>query len=54
MIFFYVYLVKIFLLYLNYLGNVITNDARCTGEIESKTVMAKASFHKKKLCTNKL
>jgi len=51
---FYFYFVKIFLLYLHYLGNVITNDARCTGEIKHRTVMAKAAFSKKILFTNKL
>jgi hypothetical protein len=30
------------------LGSVITNDARCTSEIKSKIVMAKAAFNKKK------
>jgi hypothetical protein len=28
----------------NYLGNMITNDARCTFEIKSKIAMAKAAF----------
>jgi hypothetical protein len=34
---------------------MITNDARCTREIESRTVMTKATFNKKKtLLTSKL
>jgi hypothetical protein len=33
---------------------VVTNDARCTREIESRTVMAKAAFNKKILFTNEL
>jgi hypothetical protein len=32
----------------NYLGGIITNDARCTREIKSRIAMAKAAFHKKK------
>jgi hypothetical protein len=41
--------------YLNYLGSMITNDARCTREIKSRTAMAKAAFNKKKaLFTSKL
>jgi hypothetical protein len=40
--------------YFNYLGS-ITNDARCTREIESRIAMAKAAFNKKKnLFTSKL
>jgi hypothetical protein len=39
----------------NYLGSVITNDARCTREIKSRIAMAKATFNKKKnLFTSKL
>jgi hypothetical protein len=34
--------------YVNYLGSIITNDARCTREIKSRIVMAKAAFNKKK------
>jgi hypothetical protein len=30
--------------YFNYMGSVITNDARCTGEIKSGIAMAKAAF----------
>jgi hypothetical protein len=41
--------------YLNYLGNMITNEARCTREIKSRIVMAKAALNKKKtLFTSKL
>ena len=32
----------------NCLGSITTNDARCTWEIESRNVMAKAAFNKKK------
>jgi hypothetical protein len=39
----------------NYLGSMITNDARCTREIKSRISMAKAAFNKKKpLFTSKL
>jgi hypothetical protein len=34
--------------YLNYLGSMITNDARCTHEIKSRIAKAKAAFNKKK------
>jgi hypothetical protein len=41
--------------YFNYLGSMITNDARCRREIKSRIVMAKAAFNKKKtLFTSKL
>jgi hypothetical protein len=41
--------------YFNYLGSMITNDARCTREIKSRIAMAKAAFNKKKnLFTSKL
>ena len=41
--------------YFNYLGSIITNDARCTGEIKSRISMAKAAFNKEKtLFTSKL
>jgi hypothetical protein len=40
--------------YFNYLGSMITNDARCTREITSRIAMAKAAFNKKTLFTNKL
>jgi len=31
-----------------YLGSMLTNDGRCTCEIESRIAMAKAAFSKKK------
>ena len=31
-----------------YLGSNLTNDGRCTGEIECRIVMAKAVFNKKR------
>ena len=31
-----------------YLGSMLTNDGRCTHEIKSRVVMAKAAFSKKK------
>ena len=38
-----------------YLGSMLTNDGRCTCEIKSSIVMAKAAFNKKKtLFTSKL
>jgi hypothetical protein len=41
--------------YFNYLGGMITNDARCTREIKSRIIMAKATFKKKRtLFTSKL
>jgi hypothetical protein len=40
--------------YFNYLGSMITNDARCTREIKSRIVMTKAAFNKKNLSTSKL
>jgi hypothetical protein len=41
--------------YFNYLGSMITNDARCTREIKSRIAMTKAAFNKKKtLVTSKL
>jgi hypothetical protein len=42
--------------YFNYLGSMITNDARCTREIKSRIAMAEAAFNKKKktLFTSKL
>jgi hypothetical protein len=33
--------------YFNYLGSMMTNDARCTREIKSRISMAKAAFNKK-------
>jgi hypothetical protein len=39
----------------NYLGSMITNDARCTRKIKARIAMAKAAFNKKKtLFTSKL
>jgi hypothetical protein len=32
----------------NYLGSMITNDARSTREIKARIAMAKAAFNKKK------
>jgi hypothetical protein len=41
--------------YFKYLGNILTNDGRCTCEIKSRNSMAKAAFSKKKtLFTSKL
>jgi hypothetical protein len=41
--------------YFNYLGSMITSDARCTREIKSRIAMAKAALNKKKnLFTSKL
>jgi hypothetical protein len=34
--------------YFNYLGSMITSDARCAGEIKIRIAMAKAAFNKKK------
>jgi hypothetical protein len=34
--------------YFNYLGSMITNDARCTREIKSRIAMAKSALNKKK------
>jgi hypothetical protein len=34
--------------YVNYLGSMITNDAKCTCEIKSRISIAKAAFNKKK------
>ena len=38
--------------YLNYLGSVITNDAKHTHEIKSRMAMAKEVFNKKTLFTS--
>jgi len=35
--------------YFNYLGNMITNDARCVSEIKSRIALAKATFNKMKV-----
>jgi hypothetical protein len=40
--------------YFNYLGSMITNDAKRTREIKSRISMAKAAFNKKTLFTSKL
>jgi hypothetical protein len=41
--------------YFNYLGSMITNYARCTREIKSRTAIAKAAFNNnKKLFNSKL
>jgi hypothetical protein len=32
----------------NYLGSMITNDARCTREIKARIDIARAAFNKKK------
>jgi hypothetical protein len=34
--------------YFNFLGSMITSDARCTREIKSSIAMTKAAFNKKK------
>jgi hypothetical protein len=34
--------------YFNYLGSMITHDARCPCEIKSRIAMAKAAFNRKK------
>ena len=34
--------------YLTYLGSILTNDARCTGEMKSRTTMAKVAITNKK------
>jgi hypothetical protein len=34
--------------YLSYLCSIITNNARCTRDIKSRIVMAKAAFNKQK------
>ena len=39
--------------YLNYLGSLITNDARCTHEIKSIIATVKAAINKKTLFTIK-
>jgi hypothetical protein len=35
--------------YLSYLGSLITDDARCTGEIKYRIITAKAAFNKQTL-----
>ena len=39
--------------YFNYLGSMITNDARCTREIKSRIAMTKAAFNKNTLFTTR-
>jgi hypothetical protein len=34
--------------YLNYLGSMITNDARCTQEMKTRIAMEKVAFNRKK------
>jgi hypothetical protein len=39
----------------NYLGSMITNDAKCTREIKARIAISKAAFNRKKiLVTSKL
>jgi hypothetical protein len=40
--------------YINYLASLRTSDARRTGEIKSRTVLAKAALNKKIHITSKL
>jgi hypothetical protein len=40
--------------YLSYLGSLITDDARCTGEIKYRSITAKAAFNKQTLFTSKM
>jgi len=40
--------------FFKYLASLITNDARCTGEIKSRIAMEKAAFNKKIIFTSKL
>jgi hypothetical protein len=40
--------------YFSYFGSIVTNDARCTYEIKSRTAMVKAPFTKKTLFSSKL
>ena len=35
--------------YFNYLGSMITNDARCTCDIKSRIAMTNEAFYKKKV-----
>jgi hypothetical protein len=34
--------------YFNYLGSILTNDGRCTGEVKCRIAVAKAAFSKKR------
>jgi hypothetical protein len=38
--------------YFNYLGSKITNDAKCTQKIKSRSAMVKTEFHNTILFTN--
>ena len=40
--------------YFNCLGSILTNDARYTSEIKSRTAMASADFNREALVTSKL
>ena len=40
--------------YFNYFCSLITNDARCTGEMKVRVAMEKAAFNKEILFTSKL
>jgi hypothetical protein len=40
--------------YFNYLGIILTNDARCTRGIKSRIAIAKAALNKKTVFTSKL
>jgi len=48
------YILFAYVKYFSYLGSIITNDARCTREIKSWMVIAKAAFNKKAVFTSKL
>jgi hypothetical protein len=40
--------------YLNYMGSMIKNDAKCARESKSRIAVAKGTFNKKTLLTSKL
>jgi hypothetical protein len=40
--------------YLSYFGSLITDDARCTSEIQYRIITAKTAFNKKTLFTSKM
>jgi hypothetical protein len=40
--------------YLNFVGCMITNDARCTYEVKSRIAMAKVALNRKNVFTSKL
>jgi hypothetical protein len=42
------------MVHFSYVVSMITNDARCTREIKSRIVMAKAALNKKNIFTSKL